>query len=836
MQSDRNTPDGPQTDRLPVGTLVDGTYKVMSAVGKGGMGAVYRVEHIYMQKQYAMKVLNLRVSTESNAIRFHMEAKLLGSLQHPNIVRAYNIGLLENGDPYYIMDLLDGESLLKHVNAQGPLALPDTVQLMLPICGALQYAHEKGVVHRDLKPENIILSFSDEGETIPLLIDFGIARLIESADGFDITRTGEVFGTPYYMSPEQCQGQQADRGSDIYSLGCVLFFALTGRAPFLSDSGVSIMLQHKSATPPSIKEASGINQFPESIEAVVRKCLAKEPSRRYQSCDELEQDLMHVLEESESQGSVSDRPMHVVPPAVLPQPGDLKPAPYLVLAAAVVVVFAGLTITWFCLQGSNQSRGKGINAATQNQAAKYNSYKEAGTIGIVERQLSKHPTKLDIEGGQFLDPQELKILSRYPQVAEIRLPGATVDDDDLVYINPAAVATLDLDYTRVKTLRCLAAMKNLSELDLSGTDISDQSLQNITGLSHLTSLSIQDTNVGDKGAEYLCRIKSLQSLSVRNTHISPEYVARLRRALPTCIMQLPNGLSIIPGSKPARADALETARLKADASTNPSPNNSAHAANDLRTIDLPEESWFGEIGYADRLFKTPENYRNARGQIRVPKNAYVFFRFKTRQAVNPGSDEVFSALRKADINCIWLEVNNSARVFSDESDPSMRSALQRIAQFKGLERIEIQGMEMGRAEFPVLNLDGMRKLQDLSIVESRVDGGALAKESVLRRLQSLELDSVVNAGAVLRALRNSGITGLSLQKSGVSDENLNEIATMKKLVWLRLTGNKLVSDRGIEKLKGLPRLEVLYLDNCSVSDRGAQKLRSALHLSLLQIH
>jgi len=281
---------------LSSGTIVNNKYKVIGLLGSGGMGKVYRVQQIALGKEFAMKVLDVRNQSEMTVRRFHQEARTTSQLQHPNLVEVHDFGVLGDTQPYLVMDLIEGESLAQVLKQQGALPVDFVIPLAIQVGFALMYAHEKGVVHRDVKPGNIMLLQADSpaAEGTVKVVDFGIAKLTQSEDGEiqALTRTGEIFGSPAYMSPEQCKGTGVDKRSDIYSFGCVLFEALTGSPPFFGDSAMSTMMKRLSEAPVSLKEGSFGREFPPALERIVARMLAVEPGERYQDFGAVVQDLI----------------------------------------------------------------------------------------------------------------------------------------------------------------------------------------------------------------------------------------------------------------------------------------------------------------------------------------------------------------------------------------------------------------------------------------------------------------------------------------------------------------------------------------------------------------
>ncbi len=274
---------------LPTGTLIAGHYEVLSVIGQGAMGTVYKVRHLLVDQVRAIKLL--RTCSESQTLRrFQQEAKASLALRHDNIVRVYEFGIEQQlQQPYLVMEYVEGETLSDILAQSGRLDHDHVCAIAKQICKALSHAHACDIVHRDIKPANILISKGSAGEEIAKLADFGIARITTPEDGQDLTQTGEVFGTPLYMSPEQCLGQRVDARSDIYSLGCVIYECLTGKPPFQGASSLETIMMHASGSTPKFTA-----DVPPSVTLVILKSLEKSLKRRYQGALELEEALLNT--------------------------------------------------------------------------------------------------------------------------------------------------------------------------------------------------------------------------------------------------------------------------------------------------------------------------------------------------------------------------------------------------------------------------------------------------------------------------------------------------------------------------------------------------------------
>lgn len=272
-----------------IGRLVAERLEIISLLGKGGMSAVYKAKHLLLNRIVAVKIIQ---KMDSNAVlRFKQEAKAASSLSHPNIAAVREFGVDEEGNPYLVMDFVDGLTLQQLIKKNGRLSTERTTSIVSQICSGLEHAHSLNIVHRDLKPANIIITRSPSGDDLVKIVDFGIAKIIEEEGQSSVTQTGEIFGTPNYMSPEQGQGHRVDLRSDLYSVGCIMFECLTESPPFTGANAIEIILKHTSAELPSFKSLNVVSK----LEPVVRCCMAKDPANRYQNAMELNADL-HAAE------------------------------------------------------------------------------------------------------------------------------------------------------------------------------------------------------------------------------------------------------------------------------------------------------------------------------------------------------------------------------------------------------------------------------------------------------------------------------------------------------------------------------------------------------------
>ena len=283
-------------DQLKPETIIDEKYRVINTLGVGGMGIVYRVEQISLNSERALKTIHTANFSEGVWQRFQREAKAACRLDHSNLVKVFDYGLFENVTPYYVMEIVQGTTLSSRIKTIGTLTLEQCLNVFIPTAFALAYAHDKKIIHRDMKPANIMINEDTNGKILDIkILDFGIAKLVSDENLTNaLTKPGEVIGSPHFMSPEQSWGGKIDARSDIYSLGCSMFEALTGLPPFIAKNAVQVIMLHQSSPAPTLAQTAPNLVFSESIEQIIRVMLAKDPNHRYQSMNELAQDLISV--------------------------------------------------------------------------------------------------------------------------------------------------------------------------------------------------------------------------------------------------------------------------------------------------------------------------------------------------------------------------------------------------------------------------------------------------------------------------------------------------------------------------------------------------------------
>jgi len=314
-----------------IGELLYGRYRILSLIAKGGMGEVYKAKIEKTDKLVAIKVLSAQLATKKESLyRFMREISSVAALKHPNLISVSDIGILDNGCPYYVMEFVEGKSLADIISSESPLELGRAKSIFTQLLGALAAAHERGFVHRDIKPSNVLVRLSEDKTDEIKLVDFGITkRDSENEEAQRLTSKGTVFGSPLYMSPEQCEGKATDARTDVYSACCTIYECLKGVPPFRGDSPLHTMTMHKneSAAPLNLSGPEGA-----TMEALLMKGLAKNPGDRFADAKEMLDCLLSgsSIAQSENKKSQSDRAPSetLIPPSIQTSESasELKPA------------------------------------------------------------------------------------------------------------------------------------------------------------------------------------------------------------------------------------------------------------------------------------------------------------------------------------------------------------------------------------------------------------------------------------------------------------------------------------------------------------------------------
>ena len=348
------TADGSGSGSLPyaqatpslVGEVLDGRYKILKKLGEGGMGEVYAAEHIHIDKRFAVKLLRPEIVSNQEAVtRFQQEARSSSSIKHRNIIAIEDFGKLADGRIYMCMELLNGQALNDLI--QQPQPIDRLLNILIQTGHGLAAAHARGIVHRDMKPENIYVTQDSTGD-VPKLLDFGIAKVAGNDGQNNLTRTGTIFGTPFYMAPEQALGNPVDARTDVYAMGVIMYEVFAGSLPFQGESFMGILTQHITTEPEPVAQraAKAHRHLPPGLAEVITRCMQKTPAQRFGTMDELVNALVQIYRGVAGPGMstyMEAFPVSARMPAPTPPPptGAMPATPHSATVAAVPPGHAG---------------------------------------------------------------------------------------------------------------------------------------------------------------------------------------------------------------------------------------------------------------------------------------------------------------------------------------------------------------------------------------------------------------------------------------------------------------------------------------------------------------
>jgi serine/threonine protein kinase len=519
------------TDLGHIESLFDGQYKIISVIASGGMGTVYKAIKRSLLKTVAIKMLKTQDTSNAMFARFKQEAYTASLLHHPNIIGIEDFGVTSDGQPFMVMDFIEGEDLNSMIKAQGKLKPAEAVAIFVQIVDAMEHAHSKGILHRDLKPSNVMLANSPTPHCVKI-VDFGIAKFVSGVESQDLTQTGELFGSPYYMSPEQTVAKGIDHRSDIYAVGCIMYEALAGQVPIAGNSPFETLMKQTSEKPIPIQERNLRENISEGLQKLITKALEKDPNKRQQSMAELKSSLESLPEAKGKQANFFS--LNSTTYGITPR------SKRTILATAGVLLLIS-AVSW------QLAKSKEINELLSNLSSKS---KSGNLLGF---QQSPSPTDASAAKSKPVPTEQLPVkwtnlnnaafkseISEQPDITDLWLSGCTIDDDGARYFSKLNLTRLKLsNCTQIKSdgyRSIIASQPHLKTLNItnSGTVNSDGSettaddiVPEFKKLPELKVLELYDF-AGLTGKNLAQLPKTLDSLSIeKNKRISTNRIAEL---------------------------------------------------------------------------------------------------------------------------------------------------------------------------------------------------------------------------------------------------------------------------------------------------------------------
>ncbi|MGD9680310.1 MAG: protein kinase [Candidatus Obscuribacterales bacterium] len=523
-------------------------YEVLKELGSGAMGLVLLARDARLDKQVAIKVLSAERNKDENIRRFQQEARLAGRLNHPNLVRVLDFGVSEMGDPYLVMDFVEGETLKDMIAQDKRLSPETTIDILFQVAAGMSYAHKQNLVHRDLKPSNIIATTDDEGLQTFKILDFGIARTTDEEGS--ITRTNAILGSPLYMSPEQARSETADTRSDIYSLGCIAYECLEGEPPFAGETVMDTLSMHISSEAPS-------PDAPPPLAELVARMLAKKPGDRPRDMDAILEDLDRIQhqqpQEEEEEGA--------------PTQGSTDRSRILaiVLATVFLAVLAGSGSILFKSEPAQKSRPapedveplKGMPPDLTRRVVDLDMLREELRLHpdsdrmvclqttrlndeIFEILAASSRRQLDLRATQDVNNEKLRKLKRLDSIcvthSDFNDKGAAylAELENLTIIEAGGCGITD------RGVEILAGLPRLQTLEIDKTDTTDTALAALARSKSLKRLHLDYTLITDRGLSDLAKVKTLEYLKLKGCGaVTPDGIAKLKKALPGCKVIMP---------------------------------------------------------------------------------------------------------------------------------------------------------------------------------------------------------------------------------------------------------------------------------------------------------
>lgn len=497
-------------------------YKPLAKLGEGAMGVVLKCEDTSIKRFVAMKLLN-KNPDDTKVTRLQTEARAIAKLEHPNIIKILDFGLLEDGQLFLTMECIEGESLEDRLQKLKAIRLSDSIPLLKQICLGMKHSHDHGVLHRDLKPSNILIS-KDQNELTIKLADFGIAK-IEEGSALKLTRPGAALGSPPYMSPEAIRGEAVSKASDIYSFGCVLFEMLTGNPPFLGDSAASTMMLHINTPPPTLEQRSGI-EFPEQIEKLAARCLAKDPEERFGSFDE----VLAAIKEYE-RGTKPDSSFKL--DSIKPSEDTASGKSLMAILGILALMGIGLLglLAWDAWKELNKAPVVIKSEAPPEKQVALKSISEAKPYLIPDKKGQEEA--FTVMGNVNGDGSELEFLKNRTKIRSLLFRVDNLKGDTLKEVVNLPLLKLRVIESEIdsKTLSLIGQMKELEYLDLIQCyGFENKDLKPLSSLSKLKALGIEHSILNNEGIETVLNIKTLETLILSNSsNLDFSFLAKLKK-------------------------------------------------------------------------------------------------------------------------------------------------------------------------------------------------------------------------------------------------------------------------------------------------------------------
>jgi serine/threonine protein kinase len=759
-------------------------YELIRLRGAGGMGAVFEAKHLVLGKTVAVKMLHGHLLNERLIMRFQQEAKATSRLDHPNIIRVSDCGAASGGEPYMVMDLIEGPSLKDVLLENGSLPIKESLEIVLQICEGMACAHEHKILHRDLKPGNVLLEKKGDRYEVKIA-DFGIAKLIGEESANQLTRTGEVCGSPQYMSPEQVTSRPVDARSDVYSIGCILFELLTGAPPFSGTTVIETMYKHVNQPIPTLAEGSLGKRFPAALESLVAKLLAKEPAERYSSAAtsaNAVRDLLSSIEQDAPKRAQSELPPNV--------DKGFRSVNKKLIVSALVTLCVGVSAVVYLTHHT----GNTVLEQTSNQ------------------------TSTNLTGGSVAERTQINKQENGEKQSENTHKSAVTDANIVPFgdlMDRGAIISEGtnqvIDYHGIQLTDSIAShfrdRKDIITLILRGNKpLTDKSVDYFAHLP-LVQLDISDTGIGDRGVSKIAtQIRKLQILNLSFLQITDQAIESLAKLhdLKSLILDSDrklSGNSLVYLGNLSSLTTLTLRALKLDTAT-PDQWNSLAKLKNLQSLNIES-------------MPLNESIASALPKLKGLKDLVL--------RDTKADDTLVQQLSLLDLDSIDLS-------HTAVTDRAMRF----FTREKHLTKLELAGLRRGTAN-GLLELKSLPELTILNLESSSLSTEDIQQIAKLKKLEYLLLNNT-NGNYQRNLITDASVKDLSelhqLKSLGLgyTDITNKSVAILQnlKLEELGLQGTH-VTDEALEELAKMPSLRKLNIEHCErLSPDAIQKFKNDL--------
>lgn len=848
--------EGVATTGFPHDKEIAGSpYEFIGIAGKGGVGTVYKANAKKLGKSVAIKAINASSDQAFDTQRFEREARLASKLHHPNILSVLDFGYMVDGRPYLVTEWVEGCTLAQYIEQNGRLSIDSAREVFCAVLDGLSHAHKRQILHRDIKPGNIMLSRTKSGWVVKI-IDFGTAKDIGNDQSS--TRVENLACSPYYVSPEQLNGLRLDQRTDLYSLGCTMFESLTGRPPF-TGRPIMVTIKHQSEAPPTLWEATKASRFPDYLEKIVAKLLAKEPVARFNSADEVKAAIEERRSPAETYTSTQVT-------------GNRRPSRMAIAIGAsaafflvTVIVVIALNFTtwptgnsytpvdpmWVECAGDGNSTWRTVSKSVSDdelrQISKIPSYsfvllksENSGfsTTGLRDllngRQLKGLAITLTssdqlativanglnlqalvLGGVSRLRDEDFDQLARLTNLRVLILTTDELTDQSLITVRMPTEAEINDEFFK----RHKAARTSVVEVDHDGSsgthdepsfgqaDSNVSSLHFLRSLTQLKLLGLRGLQLTDLGWSNIASMTQLSALNISKTNVTNDSMKRLK------------GLQL----------------NKLDVSDTNLTNNSflqlhpMYSLRELRAERLHEQLIHQRIGrWAPNLTAF-----NTYGSETDKDRPWVSLRgpeIVEGKLIPRGFSTDKGKINKEAVRYLALDTaDDKATSISDET----------LACLRQYPRLEAISMTQSNAitDAGMEHVGNMPQLRCLTMFSSKITDKGVAPLSRLKNLEELTIPTQALTDRALAVI--GGISSLRVLNFGygdkVSDLGLKHISRLQNLRSLELSHCKNVTDAGIAHLTNLKNLAVLRVSFTKITDEGFLKLAKLKTLKIIEI-